>query len=456
MKHRVQAENISLSWFQAKKTNMKQIISMAAYWLLFITVTIAQPARAPLSEAKPETAGVSAQRLQRLDLFLQKYIDDRQFNGATAIIIRDGKIIYHKAFGYSDMEKKKAMQKDDIFRIASMTKPLISVGAMMLCEEGRFSLDDPISKYIPEFKDARVLDKYNPAETSYTTVPAKSEITVRQVMSQSSGIGYAQIGSAEANAIYFKNGINGGIGTPNSTLREMIPRLAKLPLFSHPGEKYLYGLNTDVLGYLIEVVSGMPLDKYMQQRIFGPLGMKDTWFFLPADRKSRLVQLYQQDKNGVLRLQDPVITLNGDFHRDFPLAQGGSYFSGGAGLSSTAYDYALFCQMMLNGGEYNGVRILSPHSIRMMTTNQIGDLPMWGGSSSPNRFGLGFGVYTEKSEAVTPVRAGTYDWAGMFASHFWIDPKSRMACIFMRNIWPTTTWDFGDRVKTVVYQALND
>ena len=182
---------------------MKQIISMAAYWLLFITVTIAQPARAPLSEAKPETAGVSAQRLQRLDLFLQKYIDDRQFNGATAIIIRDGKIIYHKAFGYSDMEKKKAMQKDDIFRIASMTKPLISVGAMMLCEEGRFSLDDPISKYIPEFKDARVLDKYNPADTSYTTVPAKSEITVRQVMSQSSGIGYAQIGSAEANAIYF-------------------------------------------------------------------------------------------------------------------------------------------------------------------------------------------------------------------------------------------------------------
>jgi CubicO group peptidase (beta-lactamase class C family) len=184
--------------------------------------------------------------------------------------------------------------------------------------------------------------------------------------------------------------------------------------------------------------------------------MKDTWFYLPADRKPRLVQLYQQDAKGVLRLQDTVIKLNGDFHRDFPLTPGGSYFSGGAGLSSTAYDYALFCQMMLNGGEYNGVRILSPHSIRLMTSNQIGDLPMWGGTTGPNRFGLGFGVYTEKSESVTPARAGTYDWAGMFASHFWIDPKSRMACVIMRNIWPTTTWDFGDRVKTVVYQALTD
>ena len=421
-----------------------------------LTALTAQPSSLLLKESSPSTAGVSETRLNRLDQFIQKYVDEKQFNGATAIIVRDGKIIYFKAFGYSDIQQKKMMQKDNIFRIASMTKPIISVAAMMLYEEGKFSLDDPISKFIPAFKSPRVIEKYNPADTSYTTVPAKSEITVRQLMNQTSGIGYAQIGSNEANAIYFKNSINGGIGTPYSNLKEMITKLASLPLFSHPGEKFLYGLNTDVLGYLVEVLSGMPLDKFLSERIFTPLGMKDTYFFLPKEKQHRLVGLYQQDNQGQLRLQDSVIKLNGNFYRDFPKTPNGSYFSGGAGLSSTAYDYAIFGQMMINGGEYNGIRILSPHTIRLMTKNQIGELVMWGNPGNPNRFGLGFGVYTEKSEAIMPVYAGTYDWAGMFASHFWVDPKAKVVAVFMRNVWPTTQWDFGDRVKALVYQAFND
>jgi len=297
-----------------------------------------------------------------------------------------------------------------------------------------------------------VLDKFNAADTTYTTVPAHREITIRDLLSQSSGIGYAQIGSEQANAIYYKNGINGGIGTPYHTLKEMIPKLAKLPLFSHPGEAYLYGLNTDVLGYFVEVVSGMPLDQFLKKRLFDPLGMKDTYFFLPNEKKSRLVPLYKIDDNG-LGIQDSIISLNGTFWRDFPKVNG-TYFSGGAGLASTAYDYALFGTMMMNGGELNGTRILAPSTVRMMASNQIGKMPMWGGSEGPNRFGLGFGVYTKASEAIYPVQEGTFDWGGMFASHFWIDPKSKVVAVFMRNIWPSDTWDFGDRLKPVVYQAI--
>ena len=433
----------------------KAAILFFAFFMV-ITGLKAQPSSLLLKESSPSTAGVSETRLNRLDQFIQKYVDEKQFNGATAIIVRDGRIVYFKAFGYSDIQQKKIMQKDNIFRIASMTKPIISVAAMMLYEEGKFSLDDPISKFIPAFKNPRVIEKYHPADTSYTTVPAKSEITVRQLMNQTSGIGYAQIGSGEANAIYYKNSINGGIGTPYSNLKEMITKLAGLPLFSHPGEKFLYGLNTDVLGYLVEVISGKPLDKFLSERIFTPLGMIDTYFFIPKEKQSRLVNLYQQDSRGELRLQDSVIKLNGNFYRDFPKTPSGSYYSGGAGLSSTAYDYAIFGQMMINGGEYNGIRILSPHTVRLMTQNQIGELEMWGNPNNPNRFGLGFGVYTDKSEAIMPVYAGTYDWAGMFASHFWVDPKAKLVAVFMRNVWPTTQWDFGDRVKALVYQAFND
>jgi CubicO group peptidase (beta-lactamase class C family) len=439
---------------------MKKILCFLVVAVLFFnfsysqTGTIAALKPQLLQPAKTGAPGFSPERLKRIDDFIQRYIDSNLFNGTAAIIVQDGKIIYHKALGYYNAERKIPLRTDNIFRIASMTKPVISTAAMMLYEEGKFLLDDPVSKFIPEFKNAVVLDKYNAADTTYTTVPAKREITIRNLLSQTSGIGYAQIGSEQANAIYYKNNINGGIGTPYSTLKNVIPRLAKLPLFSQPGESFLYGLNTDVLGYLIEVISGMPLDKFLKEKLFDPLGMKDTYFFLPAEKQNRLVPLYMQAGNRVLQIQDSVISLNGSFHRDFPKTAGGTYFSGGAGLSSTAYDYALFCQMLLNGGEYNGVRFLSPHTIGLMTKNQIGNLTMWGNPDNPTRFGLGFGVYTEKSEAGTPVAAGSYDWAGMFASHFWIDPKNKIVAVFMRNVWPTQHWDFGDRIKPLVYQAL--
>ena len=429
---------------------MKHSFSVIAFIIVLFSISFSQTA---LQQVSPETQGLSSQRLKQLDANINQWIKEDQLNGATMIILRNGKIVYHKAFGFANKEQNIPMRTDHIFRIASMTKPIISVAAMMLYEEGKFLLTDPLSKYIPEFKDPVVLDKFNAADTTYTTVPAKREITIRDIFAHTSGIGYAQIGSGTANAIYYKNNINGGIGTPYSTLRDVITRLAKLPLLVQPGEAFYYGLNTDVLGYLIEVISGISLDKYLQQKIFGPLGMKDTWFFLPKEKQSRLVALYSQGDNKI-QIQDSLISLNGTFSRDFPKTPNGTYFSGGAGLSSTAYDYALFGQMLLNGGELFGKRILSPATIQLMTTNQIGDLLMWADTNMTRRFGLGFGILTGYGERTTMIPAGSYGWDGMFASHYWTDPKSKMVVVFMRNIWPTGHWDYGDRIKPLIYQAL--
>jgi CubicO group peptidase (beta-lactamase class C family) len=426
---------------------------LTAALLFCCCITSIANAQAVLKNGRPESAGFSTERLQRIDHFINGYVKNNQINGAVAMVVHNGTIVYHKAFGNSIIATNTPMKTDNIFRIASMSKPVVSVAAMILFEEGKFLLDDPISKFIPSFKNARVLESFNAADTTYTTVPAKREITIRHLLNHTSGIGYAQIGDAKANAIYYKNKINGGIGTPHSSLKEMITRLGTLPLFAQPGETFLYGLNTDVLGYVVEVAAGMPLDQFMEQRIFKPLGMKDSYFFLPKEKQNRLVPLYKQ-AGTKLTLQDSIISLNGTFWRDFPNTPGGSYFSGGAGLSATAYDYAVFGQMLLNGGSYNGVQILAPSTIKLMTTNQIGTIPMWGNAELTTRFGLGFGLYTEKSNASTPVNAGSYDWAGMFASHFWVDPKAKIVAVFMRNVWPTENWDFGDRIKPVVYQAL--
>src|SRR6187200_986414 len=430
---------------------MKSVILSAVFLLFFINSF----SQVVLQSVRPETEGISSERLNQIDANIDLWIKEEQLNGATTIILRNGKIVYYKSFGFANKQQNIPMKNDNIFRIASMTKPIISVAAMILYEEGKFLLTDPVSKFIAEFKDPVVLDKYNAADTTYTTVPAKREITMRDILSHTSGIGYAQIGNATANAIYYKNKINGGIGTPYSTLKDVIPRLAKLPLMVQPGEEFYYGLNTDVLGYLIEVISGMPLDKYLQQKIFAPLAMKDTYFFLPKEKQARLVALYVQQGNQTkLRIQDSLISLNGTFSRDFPKTPNGTYFSGGAGLASTAYDYALFGQMLLNGGELNGKRILSPGTIQLMTSNQIGDHLMWGDTNKTRRFGLGFGILTGHAERTMMIPAGSYGWDGMFASHFWADPKNKMVVVFMRNIWPTEHWDYGDRIKPLIYQSL--
>ena len=357
--------------------------------LLFTSVAFCQTKHPVLTVATtPETAGLSTNRLKRIDTVLKEYINKGRMNGAVAMIVHDGKIAYYKNFGYND-DTKAPLQKDAIFRIASQTKAITSVAIMMLYEEGKFMLDDPISNYIPEFKHPKVLDKYNKADTTYTTVPAKREITIRDLLTHTSGIGYAQIGTSEANAIYAKAGIVGGIGVDKILLADKMKLLGSMPLFHQPGEKFTYGLNTDLLGYLVEVVSGMNLNEFFHKHLFEPLGMKDTYFYLPKEKQHRLAMLYTEDtvtKKAVKMAS--AVNVSGVMHRDYPKMDG-TYYSGGGGLSSTVYDYAIFLQMLLNGGEYNGKRILSRNSIRMMTMNQIGDI-----SRGPNKIGLGFGITT--------------------------------------------------------------
>ena len=319
----------------------------------------------------------------------------------------------------------------------------------MLYEEGKFLLDDPLSRYIPEFAKPLVLDKFNEADSTYTTIPAKREITIRDLLTHTSGIGYAQIGSKEANAIYSKSNVTAGLGVEEGRmLGTDIKKLGKLPLMHQPGEKWTYGLNTDVLGYLVEVVSGQPLDEFFRKRIFEPLGMNDTYFYLPSSKYDRLVPLIQEEK-GVLKVPQE-INQNGVFIADYPKSKG-TYFSGGGGLSSTAMDYAIFLQMILNGGEYKGKRLLSRNVVRMMTMNQIGDLAF-----GNNKFGLGFGITTEKGSSILPLPEGSFEWGGAFATSYWADPKEKIVAIFYRQLWGSTIGDIAGKYKVLVYQAIND
>lgn len=408
---------------------------------------------AVLTMSTPEKNNFSAERLARIDKIVQQYVDSGWINGAIGLVAKNGQIVYYKGIGYNDKEKNEAMKKDAIFRIASQSKAITSVAVMQLYEEGKFLLDDAISKYIPAFRKPVVLDKFNKIDSSYTTVPAKREITIRDLLSHTSGISYAQIGPPTMNAIYAKAGVVGGIGLPaGMKLSDNILKLAKLPLMHQPGEKWTYGLNTDVLGYLVEVVSGMSLDAYFQKYIFAPLGMKDTYFYLPKEKQSRLAMLYTEDSTQHILKSPEMIQLNGNFYRDYPNIPGGGFYSGGGGLVSTAYDYAIFMQMLLNGGDYNGKHILSKASIRIMTTNQIGNLSI--GWSEGNKFGLGFELVTASNYGKTYLSMDTFSWGGMFASSYWIDPKEKIVAQFVLQMLPTSHGDINEKFKVQVYQAL--
>lgn len=409
-------------------------------------LTLAQQSTLPvLKEAKPESVGMSTDRLQRLDRLLQDYTSKNLVPGAIAYIVRDGKVVYNKAFGVDDVATKTPLQRDAIMRIASQTKAITSVGVMMLYEEGRFLLDDPISKYIPAFANPKVLATFNEKDSSYTTVPAKREVTIRQLLTHTSGIGYAGIGSKEVRAIYAKAHVPSGIGTPNGSLATAIKALGPLPLVHQPGEQFTYGLNTDVLGYLIEVLSGQSLDEYLRQRIFEPLGMKDTYFYLPAAKQSRLATLYAEDAAH----QTIKMVARESMTPDYPKVKG-SYFSGGAGLSSTIQDYATFLQMLLNGGEYNGRRLLSPTTVRLMTINQIGEVEQGGG----NKFGLGFSLTTAKSTGRLGESEGSFAWAGIFGTTYWVDPKEGIVALLYTQKSPNSYGDLLDKFRTMVYQSL--
>jgi CubicO group peptidase (beta-lactamase class C family) len=425
---------------------------MKKFFLLsLLIIQLATNAQVISSVTSPVQAGFSPERLQKLDKELQGWVKQGWIQGGVALAIRNGKIGYYNAVGYDDLEAGTAMKRTGIFRIASQTKAITSVAVMILFEEGKLLLDDPVSKYIPSFKGQKVLDKYNATDTTYTTVPAKQDITIRQLLTHTSGLGYAQIGSKESNAIYAKENLTAGVGVMGDNLLAAMNRLAKLPLMHQPGEKWTYGLNSDLLGCLVEVISGETLDSFFRKRIFEPLGMNDTYFDIPAEKANRLVNLYKEEADGRLVKSSGSILNGKQITPEYPL-QHSTYYSGGAGLSSTIYDYAIFLQMLANNGIYNGKRILSRNTVRMMTMNQIGDLFI-GGS---DKFGLGFQVVTERGSARTPSNPGTFSWGGAFSTSYWVDPKEKMVFLFFRQLQNTTKGEVVEKFRAMIYAALND
>jgi CubicO group peptidase (beta-lactamase class C family) len=401
-----------------------------------------------LTEASPESVGVSAERLARIDLMCQQEVANGNLPGIVSLVARNGKIVHWKAYGMADNQAGKEMKRDAIFRIASQTKAITSTAVMMLWEEGKFQLDDPISKYIPEFKNQGVLKSFRYSDTTWTGEPVKSEITIRHLLSHTSGIGYGIIdGEERFKMIYHKAGVTDLFTTEKITIAESVKKLAALPLHHNPGEKYTYSEGLDVLGYFIEVISGMPFDEFLLTRIFDPLGMNDTRFYFPDEMAGRLVAV-QQKVNG--NWEKYPVTF---YDTDYPTKGARTFFSGGAGLSSTVKDYATFLQMYLNGGEYNGVRLLSRTTVQSILANQTGSL--FGGME--RFYGLAFGVLTtEGQDKGGQGSTGTFDWGGYFNTQYFADPKENVIGLIFKQTQGQVNDVTGWKFRQLVFQTVDD
>lgn len=416
------------------------------YLLLLLTFfSLTHLSAQELPAARPEEVGMSSERLQRLSSVFQQYADDKKMAGSVVLVMRQGKVAYFESFGMADMEKKMPMQKDAIFRIASQSKALISVGIMILQEEGKLLITDNLSKYIPEFKKTTVAV---PKEGGgYEVVNAKREITLRDLLTHTAGIGY---GGGPAADKWKEAGITGWYFAHfNEPVGATIARMAALPIDAQPGEKFVYGYNTDILGAVIEKASGMPLDQFLQTKITGPLGMKDTHFYLPDNKADRLATVYAASASG------PAVRVSDESSMDGQ----GAYvkgprksYSGGAGLLSTATDYAKFLQMMLNGGQLNGKRILSPKTVEIMTVSHLGDIDYsW---SKGLGFGLGFSVVEDLGDRGVPGSVGEFAWSGAYGTAFWVDPKEELVVAYFKQLRPTEGLDDQAKLRTLIYQAI--
>ncbi|NNG08523.1 MAG: beta-lactamase family protein [Arenibacter sp.] len=402
-----------------------------------------------LSDGDASAVGMSEERLKRIETMLQDAVDANQIPGTVALIARKGKIVFHRSFGMADNASNKKMSNDVIFRIASQSKAITSTAVMMLWEEGKFRLDDPISKYIPEFDTPAILESFNEADSSFTATPSDKKITIRHLLTHTSGLGYGVIdGDERIRKIYAKAGVTDLYTTKDITIEQSIKKLAKLPLHHIPGEKFTYSEGLDVLGYFIEVISGKPFDEFLRERIFDPLGMNDTWFYLPSEKSDRLVSVQQTVNNTWEKFP---ITF---YDPDYPIKGAKRFFSGGAGLSSTAKDYAIFLQMYLNQGEYNGVRILSRTTVRSIMGNHIGNL--WG-ENGPKFYGLAFGILSQKGQDTGGEGStGTFDWGGYFNTQYFADPVEEVIGILMKQtqgpVNDPTAWKF----RQMVFTAIDD
>ena len=413
---------------------------------LLIAAGAVATAQRPARNAPASDTGISADRLSRLDKVFQQHVDENRVAGVVALVLRDGRPVYEKAFGWSDKEAGRRMTVDTLFRIASQTKALTSAAILALMEEGRLSVTSPVSQFIPGFAKTTVAVK---GDAGVTTVPARRAITLRDLLTHTAGISYGT--DALVSAMYEAKGLGpaAGFGWYTADKDEgtcaTMERLATLPFVSQPGEAYVYGYNTDILGCVVERASGMPLDQFIAARITTPLGMKDTRFFVAAADRDRLSAVYASAPDGTI-VRAPDGARGQGHYVEGPRKN----FAGGAGLVSTARDYARFLEMTRTGGALDGVRVLAPRTVALMTTNQSGTLH--------STTGLGFGYGFESVDrygALGLASVGAYRWGGAYGSTYLVDPEARMVMVFMMQLMPNRT-DLGTMFPTLVYQALTD
>jgi len=421
---------------------MHKVIFLVLGFLTAVSNLLAQ------QTVTPETQGFSAERLQRIDQYMDQLITEDDISGSVVLIARKGKLVYHKPFGKLDKESGTDMPQDAIFRLASMTKPITSVAIMMLYEEGKLRLDDHVAKYIPAFAQMQMLD--NPGIMKSLRV-TETPLTIRHLLTHTSGLVYhwnGRLGEA-----YMIEGVPMGLRQVDFSLEEGMRRLAAMPLLFEPGSRWHYGLNTDLLGLVVEKVSGLRLDRFVRERIFEPLEMRDTFFYLPDNYLDRLAVVYdRRDGQPISRVPEgPQQYEQNQYSVDYPYGKMRKYFSGGAGLSSTAHDYFLFLQMLLNGGILDGKRILSPSTVAMMTRNQIADLDY---PDAGYQFGYGFRVHSDPSSSGDVWPKGVYDWGGFFNTRFWVDPENEIIGIVMNQLYPEGKLGLPTTFRNLTYQAL--
>ncbi len=393
-----------------------------------------------------EKVGMSSERLEFLTKTFQEYIVNGELSGAVVLVARKGQIAYFKSFGNSDIENNIPIEDNSIFRIASQTKAIASVGIMILQEEGKLLITDPVGKYIPAFKETTVAVPKENGE--YEIVKANRPITIRDLLTHTAGIGY---GEGIASDLWEKANIQGWyFADRDEPIQATVTRMAGLPFEAQPGERFVYGYNTDILGALIEVVSGEPLNTFLKTRILDPLGMNDTHFFLPKNKRERLTVVYSSTDDGLKRAPDPGGMVGQGAYVDGPRMS----FSGGAGYLSTASDYAKFLQMMLNEGEFNGNRIISRKTVELMTVSHLGDIPFpW---VKGNGFGLGFSIVEDLGLRGVLGSKGEYGWGGAYHSTYWVDPEEELVVVYFTQLIPANKVDDHAKLRALVYQALID
>ncbi|MXX85379.1 MAG: beta-lactamase family protein [Acidobacteria bacterium] len=404
----------------------------------------------------PDTSsGLNPDRLARLDAALEGYVEAGALPGAVALVAGREEILYLKAVGYRDREADDPLETDDIFRIASQTKAVVSVAIMVLQEEGRLLISDPVGRHLPEYLETTVASP-NPDGT-YDVVPARQPITIRHLLTHTAGITY---GGGTAAKEWIEADMTGWyFAHREEPIRETVRRMASLPFEAHPGDYWVYGYATDILGAVVEVASGMPLDEFLRTRIFEPLGMADTHFYLPPDKRDRLTVVYSAGEDGFTRAPDPGGMVGQGAYVDGPRTS----FSGGAGLLSTASDYGRFLQMLLNGGTLGDARILSPKSVELMTVDHLGGLLVRDlndasavfGAERGVGFGLGFRVVEDVGAHGVPGSKGVYGWGGAYHSSYWVDPEEELVVVYLAQLIPAGGLDDHAKFRALVYQAID-